>query len=680
MSDIKPYIIVVLICVFSLPVKGQQKSLTEIIEAIIESTLDKQESAADINMLIQDLEDLAENPININSTTKEDLKRLHILNEVQITKLFKHIEEFGPVYSIYQLNTIDSYSRDLLEKIQPFISFGKPEQKDQSLREQLKYGRHQLLIRSLGVLQKARGYKANDENLTPYAGNRVKHYLRYKFESREKIKMGFTAEKDPGEAFFKAPNSKGYDFYSAYLKLSPNGKIKQIILGDFVVRNGQGLALWQGYTSGKSDNVTDIFKTGQSIRPYTSVDENNFFRGVAIHTELGNAEFSIFYSRNKVDGNLQSQDSTSTSFTSLQTSGYHRTANEIEDKNSISDINTGTILSWTFNSLKINSSFAYQKFDKHLLPNYQLYKQFRFKGKDNFTASVDYIFNKSNYLLFGEAAISKSNGKAITQGIVVHINDQLGISSLFRHFDINYQALWANTFAEGSNVSNENGIYLGLKFLPAKRLSLLAYSDFYRHRWVNYTTAGPSIGYDIFAQAHFQFNKDISCYIRYKSEKKDKKTKASNLYINSPEHLQKLRLNTTYSLHKKLKLKTRLEMVNYKGQQKETGFLLFQDFQYAPSKLPLNITTRLAWFYTDGYNSRIYAYENDLLYSFAIPAYFGKGFRTYLNMKFKISDKIECWMKLANSHWNDRQTISSGYNEITGSNKTELKFQLRLKF
>ena len=127
-------------------------------------------------------------------------------------------------------------------------------------------------------------------------------------------------------------------------------------------------------------------------------------------------------------------------------------------------------------------------------------------------------------------------------------------------------------------------------------------------------------------------------------------------------------------------LKTRFEHVYYKGQDMENGFLIFEDVQYSPVSFPINLSARLAYFNTESYNSRIYAYENDILYTFSIPAYFGQGIRTYLNLKYKISSKLECWLKFANTHWTDREVISSGYSEIQGSDKTELKFQLRLKF
>ena len=143
--------------------------------------------------------------------------------------------------------------------------------------------------------------------------------------------------------------------------------------------------------------------------------------------------------------------------------------------------------------------------------------------------------------------------------------------------------------------------------------------------------------------------------------------------------MQRIRFHVQLKPLEYLTLKTRVESSLYSGLEKENGLLIFQDIGLEPNNIPLKSIFRIAWFSTDGYNSRIYAYENDLLYTFSIPAYYGKGFRTYLNLNCKISKKIDVWFKIANTHWNDRNAISSGYNEISGNNKTELKFQLRLK-
>jgi len=210
-------------------------------------------------------------------------------------------------------------------------------------------------------------------------------------------------------------------------------------------------------------------------------------------------------------------------------------------------------------------------------------------------------------------------------------------------------------------------------------VTLTAYSDIYRSQWLNYSTAAPSTGWDVLAQVNVVLSKKAEVYFRYKNEEKEAKFIQNERYVNLTEQTQKIRIHFYYRYNEKIILKTRLEHTLYNGLEKENGLMIFQDIQFSPVKIPINISARIAWFNTDSYNSRIYAYENDILYSFSIPAFYGNGFRTYLNLNYKISKNIDCWFKIANTSWNDRDVISSGYNEIQGKNKTELKFQLRLK-
>ncbi|MDX8341426.1 helix-hairpin-helix domain-containing protein [Draconibacterium sp. IB214405] len=674
------HILFILLQLIVLASSAQNETPDQMIESILESHLDKIEEGTDVALIIEDLEYFLEHPININATNATELARLYLLNEIQIQKLLEYVTNYGPVYSIFELKTVDGFTPDLLQKLQYFIEFGPKEQEQQTLKDQLKYADNQLLLRTLGTLQKARGYKEKDDGTIPYEGNRFRYYTRYNFRVDDKLSAGFTAEKDPGEAFFSGSNKHGFDYYSGHISFKLNETFENISVGDYLVRSGQGLVLWQGYTTGKSENVLGISKTGQGVRAYTSVDENFYFRGAAGTVKFGNSRLSLFYSHKNADGNLAYSDSTVTHFTSLQTSGYHRTESEIADEKTVKFTNAGGVFTHNFNHLKLGATVVYQHFDKPFIRSDQLYNQFRFSGTENYTAGADYLFSKNNYTLFGEAALSKSKGKAVTQGAIVHVNDQLGFSALFRHFDKDYHAFWANTMAEGSNISNESGLYFGLRFLPAKFVTLSAYSDVYQSEWFNYSTAGPARSWDIFTLADFQISEKLNGYLRFKNEEKDQKFKNENRYINLPERVQKLRLHIQFQVSETILLKTRAEHVYYKDDESENGFLLFQDIQFKPQEFPMNLAARLAWFHTESYNSRIYAYENDILYAFSIPAYYGNGFRGYLNLKYQAAKKIECWLKLANTWWIDREIISSGYNEIAGHHKTELKFQLRLKF
>ena len=680
MNRTRQHIAVLFVLIFAIGATAQQRDPHSIIEAIIESHIENLDEGTDAVLIIEDLEDLAEHPVNINSTNAVELSRLYLLSTVQINKLLDFVRDFGPVLSIFELNTIDGFTPDLLRKMQPFIRFGPAEEEKSSFGENMKKGKHEVLARTLGTLQTAKGYLPREDGTTPYEGNRFRYYSRYRFEARDALSAGVTTEKDPGEAFFDGSNKQGFDYYSAHLSWTPGKFIQQITVGDFVVRAGQGLALWQGYTSGKSPDVLSILKTGQGTRPYTSVDENAFFRGAAAVLKYKKNSATFFISSKKADGNVETDEEGNNWFTSLQSSGYHRTQSEIEDEKTIQNLNAGFVYQLNLRDVKFGATFVYQHFDQPFIRSAQLHNQFLFSGNENYTAGIDYLFSRGKYQFFGEAAVSRSGGMALIQGTVVRLNDRVNVSLLYRHFDKNYHALWANTFADGTNTNNESGLYFGLRFLPAKFVTLSAYSDIYRSKWYSFSTAGPSTGWDVLSQADFRFSEKFSFYIRYKNEERDQKYILEKQYVNLTERIQKTRLHFDYRITETIQFKTRFEHAYFNGNSPENGILIFEDVQYNSLSFPISFSARLAWFRTDGYNSRIYAYENDLLYTFSIPAYYEKGFRTYLNAKYRISGNAECWIKFGNTLWAGRESISSGYNEIDGHNKSELKVQLRLKF
>ena len=658
--------------------KAQDKDISRLIESIVESQINSIDEQTDAALIIEDLEKLAENPLNINAASPADFAKLYLLNEVQISNLMDYLREFGPVYTIFELQAIEGFTPELLQKMEPFIRFGPKEEK-KPVGESFSRISNQLLLRTTGTVQKAKGFLPNDEGNTPYEGNQYRYFTRYGFEAGKRISAGMTAEKDPGEAFFSGSNNQGFDFYSGYISANISKTLQNITVGDFLVRSGQGLVIWQGYTTGKSENVLGISKNGQGIRPSTGVDENLFFRGATTTLNFGRANLSFFFSGKNDDGNLAGNDSLGFYVTSLQTSGYHRTGSEIADENSIRNTNFGGTFNYLFKNLKIGASFVSQQLNPPFIPVGELYNRYRFSGDKNLNGGIDYQFVSGKYQLFGEAAISKSGGKAVVQGVVINMNDQLGFSALYRHFDRNYQALWANTFAEGTNMSNESGLYLGARLLPIKYVTLSAYSDFYHSGWINYSTAAPASGSDVMFQASVNPSRYFDFYVRLKSEEKETKFIQDERYVNLPEKINKLRIHFNYRKIQHITLKTRIEFSKYKGTATENGWMIFQDFQYKPEKFPMSLFARIAYFNTDSYNSRIYAYENDLLYTFSVPAFYDSGFRSYLNFQYEITDKIDCWVKIANTSYTDKTLISSGYNEIQGNKRTELKFQLRIK-
>ena len=66
-----------------------------------------------------------------------------------------------------------------------------------------------------------------------------------------------------------------------YLFARKLGAVKALALGDFAVNLGQGLIHWQSQAFRKSASVLNAKRQGDLIKPYQSVGEYNFLRGIA---------------------------------------------------------------------------------------------------------------------------------------------------------------------------------------------------------------------------------------------------------------------------------------------------------------------------------------------------------------------------------------------------------------
>jgi len=83
---------------------------------------------------------------------------------------------------------------------------------------------------------------------------------------------------------------------------------------------------------------------------------------------------------------------------------------------------------------------------------------------------------------------------------------------------------------------------------------------------------------------------------------------------------------------------------------------------------------------TGSYQSRIYTYEQDLTGSYSIPSFSGKGSKVIFLVKFKLTRSIKLSLKIGHLVYDDRESIGSGLDEISGDTKTEVKWQCVMKF
>jgi hypothetical protein len=173
----------------------------------------------------------------------------------------------------------------------------------------------------------------------------------------------------------------------------------------------------------------------------------------------------------------------------------------------------------------------------------------------------------------------------------------------------------------------------------------------------------------------------VEIYARFKSETKQANqsdnTTVTNFLVDLPK--QNWRTQISYKINTSVTLRNRIEILWYdkKGENEANGFLSFFDFIYKPMLKPFSGVLRLQYFETDNYDSRIYAYENDILYGYSIPAFYDKGWRYYLNLNYDLGKKVSVWLRWAQTVYQNRTSVGSGLDEIPGNRRTEVKFQVR---
>lgn len=670
------YILLVLLLIIGHIYAQELPSITEEkIEELSEAT----ENDMEDDSYLQNLDYYKRHPVSINTATKEELQVFKFISDLQIDHLLSHRQLLGNLIDIYELQSVPGWDKNTIERIAPYITVAIADNMVSTLRSRLQKGEHYIVFRESKVLEKAKGYDTHLSN--HYQGSNDHLFLRYKYQYRNQLQYGIVADKGAGEPFFKGANSNGFDFYSAHIFIRNMSTVKALALGDFAVNMGQGLIQWQSLGFKKSADAMAIKRQGATLVPYSSSGEYYFHRGAGITVKKGIIEATAFASYKPVNANTTfdtvAKQNVITSFIPI---GYHRTLSEIENKNSIQQTTFGGSVHYVRNNITMGLNALYYHFSDAIQKNDEPYNIYAIKGKQWGNISFDYSYTLRNMHWFGEAALDYQKHMAFVNGVLISAAPKVDVSLLYRHISQAYQSLYSNAFTENTAPTNESGIYIGVSIRPAAPWKFDAYADFYRFPWLKYNVDAPSQGQDYLLQATYQPAKKVQLYIRYKVESKAANVSNGFTYYASNVLRQNIRLNILYTPNRKLSLRSRAETVWLKNSSPtENGFLTYMEGIYKPIA-PLSIALRMQYFHTDSYNSRLYAYEHDVLYSYSVPFFYNKGSRYYINTHYVINKKLDAWLRWAQTIYCNKSEIGSGLETIAGNKKSEIRLQLRYLF
>jgi hypothetical protein len=464
-----------------------------------------------------------------------------------------------------------------------------------------------------------------------------------------------------------------------------------LVIGDFTVNLGQGLIQWQALAFGKGGNVLEIKRQSPALRPYGSAGEFNFHRGIGITVSKERWEATSFLSCRKLDANLAPNILNSQNMiTSFEMTGLHRTMNELADKGNIQQLAAGLNVGYNLPALHLGLNgigYQYSYEVRHADLPYNIYAV---KGRYWGNASVDYALTIKSIHAFGEFAFDIKGHKALVLGFLLSLGKDAGLSLLYRNMSAAYQAINADAFMENTNPGNEKGLFVGLNLHPRKDWQFDFYFDIYEFPWLRYRADGPGFGKDLFVQAKYNPSKSWNIYMRYRYESKlangELPTRGNYVQVLQPKHNLRTELGLTLTKTFEFRSRSELLWLTNSAGNRERGFLALFAIYFHPLRAPFSGNVCFQYFETSSYESRIYVYENDVLYGLNLPAYYDKGYHYYMNIRTRVNQllgglkrrkpAIDIWLRWSQGIYAKKDNWASGLDEISGPTRSEWKCQI----
>jgi hypothetical protein len=674
----KILLIIYLVYAGSAAYAQQEQEVKDIIEAIAPDLPEDY----DLTELLESLSDLQKHPIDLNHTTAEELKRLIFLSPLQISNYFQHIKTNGKLLDLLELQSIDGFDVPTVTRLMPFVHlYGNTEHADISLNTLVKQSEQELMLRFGRTMEKQKGFQ--DLPGSRYLGSPERLLGKYKYHYKELLSVSLIVEKDAGEYLFSGTRKTSFDFMSGNVALSKYGIIKKLVIGDYSLQFGQGLTLWSGFGFGKGPDVTSVAKKDQGLKPYSSSNENSYLRGIAAtFTPQAHLEVTVFASSTAQDASTKMNEDSTITQVNIGLSGLHRTNSELKNQSSLTQTLYGTAVQYVSNNLGVGVVAYQSQYSNPFVTGPLAYNQYNFVGKALTNLGLHYNYTFQNIYFFGETARSLPGGLSTVNGAMASLSRSLSVVVLNRTYAVDYHSFLVRSLGESTEGSNEKGWYSGINFIPNKVLSFSVYGDVFQFPWLKYRIDGPSRGYEVLGQVAFTPTKTFKAIFRIKTENKQQNSDVkSDTTVLKDVSRTNFRIAVNWRLNAIFGFDNRVEAVNYKkADVNEIGYLLYQDLNYHPPAAKLSGNVRLAYFHTASYNSRLYAYEDDVLYSSGFGMYNGVGVRSYLNLKFKITRGLDIWTRYALFLYQNTETVGSGLDLIQGNKKMDLKFQIRYAF
>ena len=408
----------------------------------------------------EELLSIAENPMDLNKVTGEDLSRLMFLNDEQIDAILMYQYQHG-FKELYELQLIDCLKDYEIRNLLPFVEV-KGERlevkgKEMYFREVFHYAKHEMTLR------------VDARNMEDFVGDPMYGKLRYRFNYQNRVQAGVTIDRATGVPWEKIN-------YGGYIQLKDIGPMRTIVAGNYQASFGYGLVVGSPFKRGKSAYIQSTATTDEGLKKFSSVgDSYNYFHGVGATARVKWADLSAFYSLRQGKEDAWNH-----------VVGVNATARWRKLKVGVTGVETLGLLG---DEAKGERDMGY--------------------GQLAMGANVRYNWGKVD--VWGEVAASHAEhwGWGTIMGVRVNPISDLNLLAIYRYYSPEYNNIYANALSSKTRVYNEHGGYLGVEYNRLRNWQLSLFGDVWKE------------GYETMAQADFLSPKDNKMHMRLRAKRKN---------------------------------------------------------------------------------------------------------------------------------------------------------------
>ena len=684
--------------VYTTIVQAQDASWDDCLSTLL--TNDELTDDAHMENLVEMFTDLHQHPFNINTATRAELERLPFLTPRQVEEILYYLDRYGPLHNAGELILISALDADARRLLPWFVLWGEPAAATPpTLRQQLAYRRSELTLRTDIPFYQRAGYTPftrEEWEKSPsqhYWGNAMYNSIRYAGHSGERLSWGIAAERDPGEPFLvrgidgELLGRQGFDYYGGYVRRRDTGWLRDLIVGNYRLHFGLGLVMNSNFSLGKSAAGTTLERSvvGSLISSHGGTGEGAYLRGGAATMALGRqADITAFLSYRRCDATLSGD-----SIVTLLETGLHRTSIEIDKRANTRTAQAGAHLRWHYGGMHLGATLLGQTFDRPINPGTQGYRQHSPQGQTFVNASTDYTWC-SRFLTFtGETAISGNGALATLNMLRAEPFDRTYLTLLHRHYSEDYWGLQANAFGEGSEVRNEDGMYLCADIQAVHNWRFQGSADLFRFPGERYRVSEASQGCDMQALVQWTPSTPWNITARWRTKVKERDATAAYREMGVEglvrEKTHRMHLSVDRAVGNAWTTQTVVDGCLASAEERNSGVRIGERLGWtqpatsSPKSVcrGWSLSAEGSWFRTTNYDTRLYGYERGLLYAWNYHAYYGHGVRGMLMAKCTLFDVLTCTAKVSSTCFFDRSTISSGAQRIDQPHAEDLALQVR---